>query len=863
MRKALFTTVTVATIAACASTGPAPKPVAISSVVDAGPARLVVQRDPACKGFVVGLDDKPVDAFPERESIKEPFRNEKDTCEMADKNIGSAEDAVLAGASASRAPVAAKPWDRRAVPAYMTQIDRRFQLTRDERAMLQRQGFVVSPRLAFSNYAWAYHELYQSQLPLYVSADAILHAVYVSNDKLIEAIETYRVRPLLNQVLAQLHCTLAEAAGTYPEDVARDLDVYLTVARSLMADKPVKSVLGTDAEAAALVAMARAAAKLEGVTLFGRQRHIDFSAFKPRGHYTEALAPFFRAAMWVSRVEFNMVSRASRSSYFSEFPDPSETPREATVGLALADLVERAQAMGAVDLLDETWALLAGKREDISIRELAAIRKRAGVTSITLESAPQIRAAIGNGYQRRARIHPMAPTGTGELPAITTLLGPRIVPDTTATKPLVHDAIPERFMVGDGDMAYALGHDRAKSYTKDANAPGVEEGLTKARAIVNEPLSGSDLYSAWFGAIRSLAKKPEGAVPSFMSTPAWDDLRVNSAIAAYGQIRHNYVLIAAEGYGGAGCEIPDGYVEPAKDVYAGLLSYAERGSRVMTALDPKDTLGTTAYFARLAKALKVLLTISDDELAGRELSAEEKRFVSMVAEYDPPGSGGGPTYTGWYFDLFRDREVDGLMAADFVADYYSDPEDQKVAYAGATGPRLGFFVVDTGGGPRLTVGPVARGYVTTGPMSNRLTDESARAVTDKRDPWAASYTAPPSPEPPLSVRELPYVSASPTGDDYSNHPVSLLVKSTKALGPVTLEMLDHHRAPVAKMTLAVGTRGTKFTFPKRPTNAAGYEAVHVKVGTFDYVYTPFLGAMGPDDCTFVLGGMTPDPAPTP
>src|SRR5581483_1556207 len=132
----------------------------------------------------------------------------------------------------------------------------------------------------------------------------------------------------------------------------------------------------------------------------GRERHIDFSAYTPRGHYTGDLAPFFRAAMWTSRVEFNLVSRSSRSSWFSEQPDPSETPREATVGLALADLAERAKAMDGIGLLDQAWGLLAGKREDISIQELARLRKKANIGAGSVDAAPALRAAIGNDFQR-------------------------------------------------------------------------------------------------------------------------------------------------------------------------------------------------------------------------------------------------------------------------------------------------------------------------------------------------------------------------------------------------------------------------------------------------------------------------------
>src|SRR5262249_24866318 len=155
-----------------------------------------------------------------------------------------------------------------------------------------------------------------------------------TNDDLIADLEVARLKPLTERALAALSAALPAAAEEYPPEVARDLDLYLTVARSLLADRAVPSRLGIDAAARPLLAAARAATEMDvdhGVELFGRARVIDFSQYRPRGHYATraGLAPYFRAAMWLSRLEFNLVSRSSRSSQPGNSPDPRETPREA------------------------------------------------------------------------------------------------------------------------------------------------------------------------------------------------------------------------------------------------------------------------------------------------------------------------------------------------------------------------------------------------------------------------------------------------------------------------------------------------------------------------------------------------------
>ncbi len=510
--------------------------------------------------------------------------------------------------------------------------------------------------------------------------------------------------------------------------------------------------------------------ELATVELFGRARVVDFSQYRPRGHYvnSRALARYFRAAMWLSRLELNLVSRSCRSSQPGAVPDPSETPREATVAIALADLAERAGVLGDLGLLDTAWGLFAGLREDVPLAKLAEMRRGLGIGAITVpDAADRIRAAIGAGFRRTARLHYM-PEGSTELPAITTMLGPRVVPDAFATRPLVHGETSGRYDLGAADLAYAFGHDRAQRYLAAdlQRFPSLGGQLEHARAIVGQGIAGKDLYSAWFGAVRALAERPVGALPSFMGIEAFQDLRIASFVAAYGQIKHNNVLIAGQPYDEGACAVPDGFVEPAPAVYRKLAEYADRGRAVMTTLDPRGALGSAAYFQRLGKLMRVLGAISEAELAGRPLSAEALAFLSMVVEIHgiDIGTGWITTYNGWYFDLFLDRPSPTTQAppgrlghpsikwAGFIADYYTSTNTETVAYAGARAPRIGVFVVDVGGAPRVVVGPVAHGYEHHGPLRDRLTDETSTTIhlAAVAEPWAESYAVAAPPEPPLS-----------------------------------------------------------------------------------------------------------------
>jgi len=779
------------------------------------------------------------------QSLWEPPANDADAtsaCEVTTGALASAEAVAAASLRqtfASPAPFVA--WDHRRAPAHLDQVQRRFGLSASQTRALLREGMVVLETPTFDNYTDAFHEIFESELPMWVSVDAVLQAIYRSNATLMARIEETSAMPTLDRAIEAMQCGLAGQASRYEGETARDVDLYLTVARSLLAGKAMPSVLGVDEEAKKIVARAVAAQGIETLTLFGRERVVDFSAYRPRGYYEldnpdgPSLAKYFRAATWLSRLELNLVTYDCVSSGHGG----EQTPREDRDALALADLMTRTGAAEDVAKLEDAWTLLAGRREDVSFTALAALTKDAQLGDLRAPDVDaRLRALIGRRSPRTARTHFTA-EGCSDLPAIATMLGARIVPDAGITRPLVSPEVPERPRLGAMDIAYALGHDRAKQYLARDLAEFATLGgaLKKARAVGLAPLNGEDLYSAWLGAIRGLALTPAGSLPSVMRSPVFADLRLSSTVAAYGQLRHNYALTAAMTYDEGGCEIPDTFVEPAPAVYDALIEYAARGAAAMKRLEGPDrdaTLtGTTdAYFARLTQTLTLLRAVGTRELANRPLPREVLRFLSMVVEataghlgYTPHP----PTFTGWYFDLFRARS-EAFETASFVADYYTSSRLSEAAYAGVKGVRLGIFIVDTAGVPRVVVGPVADAFEAHAPLP-RLTDaQVSDAHADQ--PWALGYTPKSTPAPPLSVS----VAMTPTGAARRAH-VSLKAQSTSALGDVTLEIVDIHRHPIRAITHRVGADEVTFDFGEEKTDVYG---VHVKVGEWQVWETGHL-----------------------
>lgn len=766
-----------------------------------------------------------------------------DPCEMSDFNIQRAMAAIV---KEKPGGPAAKmiPWNKKSAPRFMKVVNARFALDDRDWKMLRKNGFVVPDKTRMRSYGYAYHEIYQSEMPLYVTADSILNALFLSNDAIIKKIEIKVLIPSLRRILTGIASNLRVKKAEYPAEAARDIDLYCAVALSLLENRPASTMFGADGEVKEFYERAMNAKSLEEVELWGRKRMIDFTQYTPRGHYADdELAGYFRCALWLSRLEFNIVSRSCKSSHPGNVPDPGQTPREIRAALLLAEISAAAGIDKDIEIVENSWSVFAGRREDMSLHDLNVVRTKAGVHDISDPKAPEaIIRAIGDSYKRTVNTHYM-PEGTRDLPVICTLIGPRITADSGAFSALIDPAVPGRHMIGAADAAYVLGSDRSRSYLADEikKFPGLTARLDESRKKLSAGTGGADLYSLWLAAIAALGKNTRGVLPSMMRSGAYADLRVNSTVAAFAQIRHNYVLMAAQNYDFGGCRIPDAFVEPAPDLYDALISYGDRGAAALKKIDPSGSTGAEKYLTRFSDIVRVVRAIVECELANRPLTKQMKIFLSQVAELRQGGTGGPPTYTGWYFDLFF-RRGDALNDSFYIADFYTSTYLNKIAYAGDAGLNLGIFVIDVCGAPRLAVGPVARSFEYTGPLEKRLDDKSVEGLRDTRMPWSAAYTSyMATPEPKVHCSSEP---------DYSDKPGQrILIYSPEKLGAVTMELLDHNRRRIAAVTKNIGPGKTVFTCAL-PRENNQVDLIHFKKG--DYNYWSGESQMGM--ISFTLGG---------
>lgn len=715
-----------------------------------------------------------------------------------------------------------RPWDRVTPPRYLERVERRFLLTADEREVLGRHGFVVPDRLEVASYARAYHLIHEAELPVYVSADSMLYALGATHAPLVAHVEETTLAPLLQRVLARMHAELPRAAAAMPAEAAADVDLLITVARSLLErdEGAVAPALGPQRSIDELVEAARTATRRSERYLFGRPRWMDFTAYEPRGHHrrTPALARYFRAATWLSRVEFNLLSRGCRSSHAGPAADERETPREAIAALGLVALAERAGVSESVTRLDQALTILQGRREDLSLAELGTLRDIVRVTDLRASDTFERLVSITRNQPRRPLATFPLPPGVSELPVVASFLGGRVRPGDSLPDALVAPTVPGRTLPTAAEAAFAIGLDRARAWL-DAplgEHPELAGEVARARETLRDTVGGNDLPSNWFRAIEGLGATPPGRRPGFMTTEAFADLRINTVIAGYGQYLRRDEPRDENAPAALGCRIPTGWVDPAPETYGAIGMYAERALALVRASStwrenatPAAQAGDTALVRALdtlARVARALTRFAEDELAGRTPGDAQVSFLASIAEVSDAASAGDARFEGWYFRLFPRVDV-ALARSEFAAEWGASPSSPLRAWLGASAPRVGLFVIDNGGHPFVAAGPVARAWELGAPPGSPPEQVLDQGRAEGLAPWSASWLVAQGRPPPLALTEV-----NPT------HPLQreFVARAREELGTVTLELLDAHGAVIGTVARRVGSRPVRFIFPRVP-----------------------------------------------
>jgi len=276
--------------------------------------------------------------------------------------------------------------------AYFDSVQIKYKLTEGEIALLARNHFVVSERLSFGQIGNAFHDIYIKDLPVMVTTDAILFALHASYDKILIALEAGILEANLQKFLKGLSDAFPQLVALHGtaglETALADVDVYVTLANSLLQERQLKPQLAHPAQIDAIW-QAIQAEKMTQIPLFSeRVRKIDFSQFTVRGHYTSpfwtesgerTLAAYFKTMMWLGRIDF-MLTPPPLNPW--ELPWTREEMRRMNLGAVLLnELIDLAQVRPLLEENDEMIRFLVGESDNLTPAEMRQILAEQGVTS--------------------------------------------------------------------------------------------------------------------------------------------------------------------------------------------------------------------------------------------------------------------------------------------------------------------------------------------------------------------------------------------------------------------------------------------------------------------------------------------------
>jgi hypothetical protein len=621
----------------------------------------------------------------------------------------------------------------------------------------------------------AYYNLYTRDLPVLITCDSILHAFHHSYDKILLELESNYLRTSLDSLLSKTHKMLENFASDVrsPElqDICRDVDLYLTVARSLLAanaskaEEYVPSKMDQDDSVQRVLDLINSPEEsgVQRVRLYGSEREIDFTQFQVRGHYSRSrqLSSYFRCMAWLGRADcgWNILSpgKVARTT-------AAET-RELRGAALLVQLVQSADVAQEYASIENVLQFMVGDSDNLTVRQLWAMVDSAGIRTVndltedtktvSLQHA-LLEQPMGLQTVRSQVVRPTADASTIErLPQIFQLFGQRFTIDSFILSNVVHDSIlfkgtkSRRSMPSGLDAMAGLGNDLSiQLLQRELETWNYSGNLAALRQLIAELPSDywhQNIYAGWLGALRDLNDDltEHAALPQVFRTEAWRKKQLQTQLASWSELRHDTILYAKASYSAPSCEFPVAYVEPYPDFFTTLERVAIRSAETLQGITPprprrrgmwgaapQKVQSYADFFTRMATHFAKLSQIAKKEIAQQALTDDEilflKRTISQKGSRVFGGSGFAniTIYDGWYTELLFGFDTDEQKKwRATIADVHTDLDNSQALQVGVGPVNYCVIVADDGKCNKAFVGPTYSYYEFKQPLYNRLSDQ--------------------------------------------------------------------------------------------------------------------------------------------
>ncbi len=663
---------------------------------------------------------------------------------------------------------------------YLDSVEQKFTLTDYEKQLLHTNGFLVTERKSTSDFVQQYTQVWQNDLPVFVSTDAILNAFHRSYDLILKSTEIQFLIPKLQEFLNTLENNFSLLEQKYSADnrltqELKDVDLYLTVPRRLLQDGIQPYYLDNNSNLDQLICNIDSLSAAE-LPLFGEiPRKVDFSQFKPRGHYTDEnypeLAKYFKAMMWLGRIELYLIPPVSDDTDSTAlFKD---VQRQIIDSYLISELINVSGASNMFEEIESTIMAYVGEQDNVTLDQLNSVMNSVNVNFAgdLLDSnkveifQDTLSTKSFAGQKILSQILYSNPFDLSQVkPASAFLLfGQRFVVDSYVTGNVVYDKIIYentkvlRMLPSTLDILFALSNSAAAQLQKpEIDKYHYATNLASLRYLIDSYSSDfwdNSIYNFWLNSIRSLNPPEDKTVlPQFMQTAAWWQEKMNTQLASWAELRHDNLLYAKQSYtAGIICSYPYGYVEPIPNFYSTMKSLASLIEEKFSML-PVDMTSEINFFDGFASIMDTLGTIAGKELSGTEFTQSEKEFLRGILYTHGVVCGEDP-YDGWYYKklIYRNQYLNSNFPDFVVADYHTAPTDELgglvgwVKHSGTGFANLCVVVAELPGVSNVAFcGPVSSYHEYTTENFQRLTDEEWREtylMESMRPDWVNIYLA--------------------------------------------------------------------------------------------------------------------------
>ncbi len=584
-----------------------------------------------------------------------------------------------------------------------------FRLNSAEKTVLGQNGFVVSARMSHTNFAEPFYQLWNDDMPVFVSTDAILQAWHRSYENMLIELECLLLNKLLGDMLngmaAQIPVAQQESSAALNESLL-DADYFVTVALSLQRGTNVASQLGQTTRVNETLGWI-GSEQFSCFRIFDYERLVDFSQFKPRGHYEEndMLRRYFKTVMWLGRMDLRI---AGSDQNCDGVPLPPSR-RQLGTAVVLTRLLALANQFQTWQRFDKIIQAFVGTTDSMTFAQLQDLMLAAGIESLanlaTAEDLTTFQRRIEQGeigvqhIRGDALVSPLD-GGQLRLPRSFTVFGQKFVLDSWALTKVVYDDIiwttatatnkVGRRVASALDVAFSvlnnnevvpelvarMTNSAARSSTNHTvrfrDGYNYQHNLAAAREVINSLNTNcwdSNIYLDWLGCLRELSKpSTHPAYPQAMRTRAWTLRTLNTQLASWTHLRHNTVLYAKPPYTTIGlCSYPAAFVEPRVKFWTRLEQMATRTANLVQSLPYDGTVELqpgyrielapiktyqVSFLTHFAAHVAKLRDISEQELRDEPLTQEQLQFMNNLMQNVTTNYSKVRTYSGWYPSLF-------------------------------------------------------------------------------------------------------------------------------------------------------------------------------------------------------------------